>query len=391
MQSIGPDGYYRKGRNPHRSPQRSALHTLQAIPKSVRLLLITIVSLCAFAGVSRGRANLLDQVKKAHPTDFSRLRAFNLSVWPPSHPIRYNNGTHIDDRYTYISHLGTGQEGSVSLYEDSEGTAVAVKTFSLAARNQIPFELVEDFIDLTTTWPTEIEAGVLLNSLRDASFVPVLDYFILQEPAGWTWAFASPLQLGGTLLSLAERERLAYNPSSLESLDRFYRPSLLSLLSVLEDLHLAGICHDDIKPDNIFIGQDSRHWMLGDLGNVREVKHPWHQTASWIRQNQLPDCKTNDVKRTLKTYLSFLRAASNDADAFDRQFWGRGTALSRMYWDFVLYPLDAGRLARLSGIRYSPNHGTELDIISTAGSGDLREATEHELTCTSLPRRLWFT
>lgn len=284
-----------------------------------------------------------------------------------------------------MSHLGTGQEGSVSLYGDSAGTTVAVKTFARPPRNEIPPELAGDFIQFTTTWPTEIEAGMLLNSLRDSPFVAVVDYFILSEPDGWSWALVSPFALGGTLLSLAERERTASKPNDLTTLDCLYRPSLKSLLLALEDLHLTGICHDDIKPDNVFIDRDPSHWMLGDLGNVREVKHAWHKTASWTRQNQLRDCKTNDVKRLLKTYLSFLRAASADLDVFDRHFWAGRSAWSRMYWDFALYPIDVGRLSRLSDEIYTPGPGDGNGTVSAGHVDDLREATELELTCTTLP------
>lgn len=278
----------------------------------------------------------------------------------------------------------------MALYKDSGGLTVAVKTFSLAARNQIPVELVGDFIQFTTTWPTEIEAGLLLNSLRDSSFVPVLDYFILDEPAGWIWALVSPMELGGTLLNLAAREKASYQPSNLDALDDTYRSSLKNLLLTLEDLHLASICHDDVKPDNVFIDRDNRHWLLGDLGNVREIEHPWHKTASWVRQNQLADCKTNDVKRALKTYLSFLRAASANFDDFDKQFWKGQNPWSRMYWDFVHHPIDASRLARLSDALYSQGHSKDLEAASDAGDDNLREATERELTCTSVPRRLLF-
>lgn len=373
-------------------PQHNRGRFLQTIPKTVRLVLVAIVSLCAFAGFFQGGTNYLDQLKKAYPTNFSRLYALDSFLWSPIHPIRYNNGTHIDDRYTYISHLGSGKEGNVSLYGDREGIPVAVKTFSLSSRNDIPLELAGDFIDLTTAWPTEIEAGILLNSLRNFSFVPVLDFFILQDPAGWSWALVSPQVSGGTLISLAGRERAAYSPKNATTLDTIYRQSLESLLMALEDLHIVGLCHDDIKPDNIFIDGDESHWMLGDLGNVREVKHAWHKTSSWTRQNQLADCKTNDVKRALKTYLSFMRSASVDSDAFDKQFWMGKTAWSRMYWDFASYPVDAGRLARLSQMLYPQKDASILvaDIGGVGSDESLREATERELTCTTLPRRLWF-
>lgn len=375
----------------HRYRNYTILHVFQNVPRPVRLFLVTVIILCALAGFVQGRSNFLDQVKKSYPTDFSRLHAINNSLWSPFHPVRHSNGTHIDDIYTYIGPLGKGQEGSIALYKDDKGVSVAVKTFSLAARNEIPLDLVGDFVEFTTTWPSEIEASLLLSSLGNSSFVPVLDYFILAEADGWSWALVSPLMLGGTLLGRAQQEHAAISPGISDELDSKYRRSLKCLLLALEDLHLSGLCHDDIKPDNVFIGNDPFHWMLGDLGNVREVKHPWHTTASWTRQNQLADCKTNDVKRALKTYLSFIRAATVDKDEFDQQFWMRESAWSRMYWEYSRYPIDAGRLAKLSDMLY-PQISSSLPHTSASNIRHdvcLAGVTERELTCTSVPMRWW--
>lgn len=132
--------------------------------------------------------------------------------------------------------------------------------------------------------------------------------------------------------------------------------------------------------------------MLGDLGSVREFQHPWHRTYSWTRQNQLPDCKANDVKRLLKSYLSFLRAVAHDVDAFDQQFWKGVTAWSRMYWELTVCSLSAGRSAWASEKWYSWRSHERRVLISDVDwfHGDLRKATERELTCTNLPARLWF-
>lgn len=240
----------------HRILRHSTLRIWQTTPRTVRYLLFAIVFLSAFVGFHRGRTTHLDRLKKAYPTDFSSVEAVNTSLCRSTHPIRYDNVTHIDDQYTFIHHLGSGQEGSVSFYKSIDDNLVAIKTFSLTARNEIPHQLVGDFAHITTTWPSELEAGLLLINIDNASFVPVLDYFISQTSDGWHWALVTPLMPGGTLLNLVQREKTASHPRSTEFLDRTYRRSLENLLLTLEELHRKNLCHDDIKPDNIFISDD---------------------------------------------------------------------------------------------------------------------------------------
>lgn len=39
----------------------------------------------------------------------------------------------------------------------------------------------------------------------------------------------------------------------------------------LEHLHDNGLCHLDIKPDNIFLSQSGTTWKLGDFGLVASM------------------------------------------------------------------------------------------------------------------------
>jgi serine/threonine protein kinase len=373
------------------SPHRRRVRQAQQIPRSIRLLITTIVVLCAVAGLLRGLGDLHDQGVKRLPTDFS-THVYEDKLWAPDRPVRYDNGTNIDKRYTFLRHIGRGQEGSVDLYVDElSGDTVVVKQMSIAARNQIPATLLGDFIQLTSTWPTEIEAGLLLaDDDGEGPYVRILDYFVLQSPSGWSWAMVSPFVSGGTLLSLAGAERKRHG-RTIHELDREYRPMFEDLLEGVQSLHSKGLCHNDVKPNNIFV-RNSSSWLLGDLGNVRHFQHSWHFTASWVRQNQWQDCQLNDVRRFLKTYLSFLRAASPDEDAFDDQFWHRRTAWSAMFWDFQDHPVGAARLTALSRKLYKPREpdrnsdGPKRDPLRV---GRMAIATEKELLCTTIPSKWW--
>jgi hypothetical protein len=79
--------------------------------------------------------------------------------------------------------------------------------------------------------------------------------------------------------------------------------------------------------------KDDSDWIIGDLGNIRHLAHPFHSSRLWLQDNsQLLDCRANDVLRALKSYLQFIRAASNDADAFDAALYEGREPLSRLFW-----------------------------------------------------------
>ncbi|KAF7542411.1 hypothetical protein G7Z17_g11597 [Cylindrodendrum hubeiense] len=118
------------------------------------------------------------------------------------------------------------------------------------------------------------------------------------------------------------------------------------LLQALGRMHSQhDLCHDDIKPDNIWLSgskdlnsaggtlEAAKHWILADLGNVREPSHPYHSSILWSRlNNNLPDCRINDVLRLLKSYVLFLRASVEDEVAFDTQLFQAHEPWAQLYW-----------------------------------------------------------
>lgn len=282
-------------RHHHHQRRRSWQRQAHNLPRWVRYLVAGFVTICAFAGFIRGCNELHDQAIKQLPTDYHKLQNGRPHLSSPSHPIRFDertppDGKHvgtsrgdIDERYLFVRPLASGQEGKADLYSDQQdGSAVVVKTFNSIARNRLPTSIANDFANYTTTWPAEIEASLLLEK---SGYVPVVDYFILQTPWGWSWALVTPFITWGTLANLATDERHVPIGRTTDQLDAAYRSSFEAMLHQLQGLHDAGYCHDDVKPDNIFI-QNPEHWLLGDLGNVRHADHAWHRTRSWLRQNQ---------------------------------------------------------------------------------------------------------
>lgn len=348
-------------------------------------------------GLFHGLRDVHDSSLKQYSTDFGILDE-QYVPWLSQHPVRkITNGRHIDDQYHYLRHLGQGFEGSAALYMDAtSGDRVVIKSFTNVARNKIPELLVmSDLGNSTTTWPTEIEAGLLLGETPvKASYVPVLDYFILQSETNWSWALVMPFASKGNLMNLATNERRREDRDA-DQLDQAYRQAFNDMLTALASLHGADLCHDDIKPDNILV-ESNDHWLVGDLGGIRHTSHPWHATTTWQLQNQWPNCQFNDIRRSLKTYLWFLREASGDKVSFDRQFWEKSTAWSKMYWTYVENPVDIQEVLEASRWEFAERTAAREDADLAADRSMLREsnselnrATEAELTCTTVPKRLW--
>jgi serine/threonine protein kinase len=225
--------------------------------------------------------------------------------------------------------LGEGWEGRVFAYEDS-----VIKTFT---PGRSPFR---NCAPDATRWPTEIPASLQFggsaaddaNATNDG-FLPVKAHYMASitpgEPA--EWHLVTPLLEGGNLRSLAEKLSSEETPMTYSQIDARYRPAFNELLKNLGTLHDAGYCHDDMKPANIFI-QDESHWAIGDLGNVREVFHPYHSSRIWKDNDQLEDCRANDVIRALQSYLKFIQSSAADEDDFNAAFYEGQAPLSRLFW-----------------------------------------------------------
>jgi serine/threonine protein kinase len=284
-----------------------------------------------------------------------------------------------------MRYLGQGKEGKAAVYVDTEsGKSVVVKTYFGHGSNILPLELVDVLGDYTLQWPNEIEAGLLIGNTKAGEqqyFVPVVDLFVLQaQDRSWHWALVTPFIEGGTLLDLASHIRSTRRSTAME-LDQEFRPVLHGALEALVQLHGKGYCHNDIKTDNLFV-LGNNHWLLGDLGQVRQSSHPWHGTKTWRERNQWSDCHLNDVRRLLKSYMTFLREAGADWQAFDQAFSHGEEAWSRLYWSWMALPTPAN-----GTIVLSHQVGPEM-WLKEAGTRHnmgmcLKRGVERELKCTS--------
>lgn len=351
-----------------------------------------------FSRTIRDRRDLHTQ---EDPVDFSTLHRRSIPH-SPAEPIRWFNGTHFGNRYRILRHLKGGNQGTVYLCADSHSDSnaeVVVKTISAQARNKLPEYLRPAFANYTDNWPSEIDASLSLGPgtyPSDSSYVPVYDYFITRNIGGsprhphWAWTLVTPFITGGTLVEFAHR--LRRTGQTVDELDHSYRAPFSHLLRDLHGLHEQGYCHDDVKPQNVFV-ESPEHWLVGDLGNTRNFEHGWHTTHLWHRRNQWSDCQLNDMRRALKTYMFFLREACDDPNAFDYDFLHANSEWARLYWDFVNQPTsryqddfaDHPMTAVLSSGQQQASRGTWV--------GDFARSlvVDKELTCTSLWYKVWFT
>jgi serine/threonine protein kinase len=226
------------------------------------------------------------------------------------------------------------------------------KTTRTRFRNCLSHSLVDDLHlnddqdnQYPTRWPTELPATLLAGS--EPGFLPARDaFFASSSPSEEAqWHLVTPLAEGGTLQTLARHvlhDATAGNVS-IQSLDNRFRPKFNDLLLAIQYLHAQGLCHDDIKPDNIFVGapitEEDGPWILGDLGNARHLSHPYHTSRVWTWSNsQLPDCRANDALRAVKTYLQFLRQISSTSTAmrpekdFDLALSEAKESWTRLFW-----------------------------------------------------------
>ncbi|KAH6994986.1 hypothetical protein EDB80DRAFT_728396 [Ilyonectria destructans] len=346
----------------------------------IKVAIALTLILSSLHGVSLVKTHRKALVDKFTPTTFDHLTAqeeMNLegTRWKWEDSAKREIGSALYSRDDIWAHrhewkrLGAGFEGVVFTHN---GTVIKVyKKAHHPFRNCVPGAPPE------TRWPTEIAASLLLGGMadpqphqQDMEFLPVTDYFMSPAAQGELprWHFLTQLLPSGNLMKLAKHLRNSEHTYTAHELDLVCRPSLERLLQALTRMHSQyNLCHDDIKPDNIwlsgakdlsFVGDDlegAKHWILADLGNVREPSHPYHSSILWSRlNNNLPDCRMNDVLRLLKSYLLFLRASVDDTAAFDTRFFQANEAWAQLYWS-TLDAVQAHRLVSASSVQTLSN------------------------------------
>lgn len=327
---------------------------------------------------------------KFSPTSFTRISTHDQQVLADP---RWQLNTDGQDRPRWAAldnqarwkTLGSGYEGDTFAFDN-----MVIKVFKPGRsplRNCVPGMASK------LAWPSEIPVSLLLGGLvdtsrpdqtpptsDDAQFVPILDYFLLPSSKDdhlGEWHLITPFLSSGTLDHLAKRLRSQEPALKTDEVDAHFRPSFHRILKALVTMHSEyDLCHDDVKMDNIFVmdyasaplespgrttysapnGKDT-HWLLGDLGNAREPSHGYHTSLLWSHDNgQHPDCRVNDLRRLVKSYILFLQAATMRSavhrDEFIQSFLSGSTPWSRLYW----YTMNMGYGALETGGAAAAGH-----------------------------------
>lgn len=356
------------------------IHKFQARKLRVVAVFLLFISLFHFVLVSRENRNALSQKYAAtiyHKISPQSSHLLASDRWRKDKRLHdgipstdYSRGNLLRNRPDWKL-LGSGFEGDAYTYD-----GVVIKAYRTA---NAPFRNCVPGLDLELRWPTEISAALVLGGLadrldicEDASYLPVVDYFLapVDDEEHEKWYFVTPFLSSGNLKNLAKRLRKSDTAYDAQQLDALFRPSFERVLDSLHDMHAThGLCHDDIKPDNIFLnsspGSESNanetvHWLLADFGNVRETNNAYHHSIIWTRNN-LPDCRANDVFRLVKSYMKFLRRSVSDRARFNEEFFAGETAWSRLFWSTwqtvqLKHPITAVRLKQRSqSMDYQPS------------------------------------
>ncbi|KAF9638664.1 hypothetical protein BFW01_g9561 [Lasiodiplodia theobromae] len=375
--------------------------------KLTHVIICTVLTTAFFIVAVLRPEGLKNELPISDASDLLDIQGASPSVplhLRPLEPIRIAKANRFDNRYEFERHLGRSREGSTMLYRDMyTGTQVLVKSYSHHANAPMEPAWADLFCHELTTWPTEIPATLLLAGLekvssnrrhsahgnltrqshRHASFqpgglVPALDYFVALEPVfsssslfalllrpvfpSWTtprWTLVTPWRAGSLDYFAAVLKKSGGNFSPAQ-LDALHRPVFAGLVSSLAELHAKGYCHNNVKSANIFVDKDDDgggdQWLLSGLGQVRHVAGHRSDLASgqrfwtvgaWARGRRSrweADCRLDDVRLALKSYMSFLRAASSDELSFDGDLYAMRATWSRLYWDFVKAPVPAEEL-----------------------------------------------
>jgi len=347
--------------------RRRSWASLRSTPRSNRItrflpaILLLVCVLHAYDKFCTARRELSF---KYSPTQFTQLsveeqirladpqwQSMELAPYQdPADKSAYSRDALLNDRLQWTK-LGGGFEGETFRYRD-----VVIKVYR---EQHAPFRNCMPGREPEQRWPTEVAASLIMGGMRgpgdtiedDASFLPVIDYFLASPPAEEQlqprkWHFVTEFQANGNLAKLGQRLHESESVYTARDLDIIFRPSLNSVLQALDDMHANhDLCHDDLKMDNIFLGTrhnaterlpptEATHWLLADLGNAREREHAYHATTIW-RSRNLMDCRANDVVRLMKTYLKFLQMSVDDLERFDAELFEAAEPWSRLFWSVL--------------------------------------------------------
>ena len=169
-------------------------------------------------------------------------------------------GLTLGDRYRLVRQLGQGGFGRTYLAEDTNrfSEPCVLKEFAPQVQGTYALQKAEELF--------EREAGVLykLQHLQIPRFREL--FRVNVEGIGYLFLVQDYVE-GQTYYALLEarkQQKLRFNEAECTAF-------LLQILPVLEYIHLMGVIHRDISPDNLILRSSDQLPVLIDFGGVKQV------------------------------------------------------------------------------------------------------------------------
>ena len=180
-----------------------------------------------------------------------KLETVNKGIYP---------GLTLGDRYRLVRQLGQGGFGRTYLAEDTNrfSEPCVLKEFAPQVEGTYALQKAEEMF--------EREAGVLykLQHLQIPRFREL--FRVNLEGKGYLFLVQDYVE-GETYYSLLEARKQQKQRFSEAECTTF----LLQILPVLEYIHLMGVIHRDISPDNLILRSSDHLPVLIDFGGVKQV------------------------------------------------------------------------------------------------------------------------
>lgn len=193
-----------------------------------------------------------------------------------------------------IKHLGSGGFGIVDLVEDRSGNRFACKSF------QINQPLQESLIE--NVKKRFIREAKIQKGISHKNIVPIIEDHLDNDPPHYLMPVAS-----GSLADDLEQDK---------TLGGNYVSALIDIIDGLEELHTMGMCHRDLKPQNVLRfteknadGTESSYYAIGDFGFIS------------LKDSRLSKLSSTGMKRgsdfyTAKEVTVDLRNATPQSDIY---------------------------------------------------------------------------
>lgn len=135
----------------------------------------------------------------------------------------------------HLKSLGSGGFGNVDLVEDSSGQLFARKTFSV---NQPLAASLVDNVKKRFAREAKVQSGITHNNI-----VPIIGGDLDADPPFFLMPAAE-----ASLADDIEKDR---------TLNGHWRSAFMDIIAALEELHSLGMCHRDLKPQNVLRFSDN--------------------------------------------------------------------------------------------------------------------------------------